>query len=148
MRPDSDVDVGIVPNEDGPSLAEELALQAELSRACGREVDLVRLDHADLLLRWEVARDGVTGGTKTIYRRLLRAVNKDGKPSRRQPFETGGALIVYPDGSWRYYGRRGNGVSLAREKISEARRDAEDRAVDFDCFNIESWSNEATESAA
>jgi predicted nucleotidyltransferase len=60
MRPDSDVDVGILPNEDGPSLAEELALQAELSRACGREVDLVRLDHADLLLRWEVARDGVT----------------------------------------------------------------------------------------
>lgn len=60
MRPHSDVDVGIVPNGDGPSLAEELALQVELSRACGREVDLVRLDGADSILRWEAAREGLT----------------------------------------------------------------------------------------
>ncbi len=66
MRPQSDVDVGIVPNGDvpngdgAPSLAEELALQVELSRACGREVDLVRLDRADSILRWEAAREGLT----------------------------------------------------------------------------------------
>jgi predicted nucleotidyltransferase len=60
MRPHSDVDVGVVPVGSGPPLANELALQVELSLASGREVDLVRLDQAGSLVRWEVARDGVT----------------------------------------------------------------------------------------
>ena len=57
-RGDSDVDVAILPESGGVSRAEELALAARLSIACGREVDLVRLDDASTLLRWRVAREG------------------------------------------------------------------------------------------
>ena len=57
-RAGSDVDVAILPCED-LSLAAELDLAARLSQALCREVDLVRLDHANVLVRWEVARDGV-----------------------------------------------------------------------------------------
>lgn len=59
LRPDSDVDVAIWPADPGISLEQELDLQARLSQACGREVDLVRLDRASTLLRWQVARTGV-----------------------------------------------------------------------------------------
>jgi predicted nucleotidyltransferase len=55
LRPDSDVDVGIFPLED-LSLAEELELEARLTKALGREVDLVRLDTAPALVRWQVAK--------------------------------------------------------------------------------------------
>jgi uncharacterized protein len=58
LRPDSDVDIGIVPSHD-LSLSEELEFQAVLERAVGRDVDLVRLDRASTLLRWEVARTGI-----------------------------------------------------------------------------------------
>ncbi len=58
-RADSDVDVGIIPADADVSLADELRLQAALSAACGAEVDLVRLDRASTLLRWQAARDGV-----------------------------------------------------------------------------------------
>lgn len=58
LRPDSDLDVAFVPTRP-LSLGEELALQGELARRTGRDVDLVRLDHADPLVRWQVARDGV-----------------------------------------------------------------------------------------
>lgn len=58
-RPDSDVDVGIWPQGEGLSDAEELALQSALTLAAGREVDLVRLDRASTLLRWQVARTGI-----------------------------------------------------------------------------------------
>lgn len=54
----SDVDVAIVPEDGDLPLADELALQVALGRACGREVDLVRLDQASTLVRWQVARDG------------------------------------------------------------------------------------------
>lgn len=54
----SDVDLAILPADPAASLMDELALQARLERACGRKVDLVRLDHASTLLRWQVARDG------------------------------------------------------------------------------------------
>jgi len=53
----SDVDVGVVFRGE-VSLSEELALQARLERVVGRAVDIVRLDEADLLLRYRVARDG------------------------------------------------------------------------------------------
>jgi predicted nucleotidyltransferase len=52
----SDLDVGVsfAPGVDpGPNL------EVELSRAGGRRVDLVRLDSAPPLLRFEVARDGL-----------------------------------------------------------------------------------------
>lgn len=58
MRDDSDVDVGILPVDASMSLQTELALQASLGRALGRPVDLVRLDRADVLTRWRVAREG------------------------------------------------------------------------------------------
>lgn len=59
LRPDSDLDVGIVPSDPELPLAEELDLQARLERACARPVDLVRLDRASTLLRWEAARCAV-----------------------------------------------------------------------------------------
>lgn len=56
LRPESDVDVGIVPRDYELSLAAEFDLQTRLERACGRPVDLIRLDRASTLLRWEAAR--------------------------------------------------------------------------------------------
>jgi predicted nucleotidyltransferase len=56
LRPDSDLDVGIVPGDPELPLRAELDLQAHLERASLRHVDLVRLDHASTLLRWEAAR--------------------------------------------------------------------------------------------
>ena len=58
-RPDSDIDLGIVPRDSELPLAAELDLQARLEHACRCPVDLVRLDRAPTLLRWEVARRGV-----------------------------------------------------------------------------------------
>jgi predicted nucleotidyltransferase len=55
----SDLDVGIVPRDPDLPLAAELDLQARLERACRRPVDLVRLDRASALLRWEAARHGI-----------------------------------------------------------------------------------------
>jgi predicted nucleotidyltransferase len=57
LRPDSDLDVAVVP-EGELSLHEEVVLQRRLEVATGRDVDLVRLDRADTLLRHRVARDG------------------------------------------------------------------------------------------
>jgi predicted nucleotidyltransferase len=58
-RPDSDVDVGIIPRDPALPLTAELDLHARLERACEAAVDLVRLDRASTLLRWEVARNSV-----------------------------------------------------------------------------------------
>jgi predicted nucleotidyltransferase len=54
----SDVDLAFVPIGD-PPLHAELELQAALVGIAGRAVDLVRLDHATTLARWEVATTGV-----------------------------------------------------------------------------------------
>lgn len=58
-RPDSDIDIGILPADGDLSLSDEMALQARLMLALGREIDLVRLDTFDTLLRWEAAKDGI-----------------------------------------------------------------------------------------
>lgn len=58
QRTDSDIDIGIVPEDAELSLTEELTLQTELSRVSGRQVDLVRLDRASTILRWQVVRYG------------------------------------------------------------------------------------------
>jgi len=58
-RPDSDVDVGIIPVDAELTLNDELSLAAALSGACGREVDLVRLDREEPLLGREVALHGI-----------------------------------------------------------------------------------------
>lgn len=58
MRPDSDVDIGILPVDPDLPFGAEADLQVELELACGRTVDLVRLDQASTLLRNQVAREG------------------------------------------------------------------------------------------
>jgi predicted nucleotidyltransferase len=55
---DSDLDVGIFPDDPNLSLTDELSLQTELARVSGRQVDLVRLDWAPTLVRWQVVRHG------------------------------------------------------------------------------------------
>jgi len=57
--PASDLDVALWPQDGDLSLAAESSLQAELERATGKPVDLVRLDRADTMVQWRVARDGV-----------------------------------------------------------------------------------------
>lgn len=54
-HPGSDIDVGIIPCDPQLALTAELDLQARLERACGSAVDVVRLDRASTLLRWEAA---------------------------------------------------------------------------------------------
>jgi predicted nucleotidyltransferase len=53
--PGSDLDVGVL-FEPGPDRS--TALEVALARATGRRVDVVRLDSAPPLLRFEIARDG------------------------------------------------------------------------------------------
>jgi uncharacterized protein len=53
-RPRSDIDVGVLMTE-GADIGR---LEVELGRAAGRTVDLIRLDTAPPLLRFEIARDG------------------------------------------------------------------------------------------
>jgi predicted nucleotidyltransferase len=57
MHEGSDVDIGILPADPDLPLAAELDLQASLEQVCGRPVDLVRLDRAPTLVKWQVARD-------------------------------------------------------------------------------------------
>lgn len=57
LRPDSDLDIGIVPEDPDLPQAAELDLQLELGAAAGRPIDVVRLDRASTLLRGQVARD-------------------------------------------------------------------------------------------
>lgn len=58
-HPASDVDVAIVPVDENLALDEELVLERRLAQATGRDIDLVRLDRASAVLRWQVARTGV-----------------------------------------------------------------------------------------
>lgn len=53
--PDSDIDVGVLFEAGQESAA---ALEVALARATGRRLDLVRLEAAPPLLRFEIARDG------------------------------------------------------------------------------------------
>jgi predicted nucleotidyltransferase len=53
--PSSDLDVGVLFD---PGRETAGALEVALARAAGRHVDLVRLDAAPPLLRFEIARDG------------------------------------------------------------------------------------------
>jgi uncharacterized protein len=58
-RPGSDIDVAILPVDTALSMRDENLLVTNLERATGAPIDLVRLDHATLALRWRIARDGV-----------------------------------------------------------------------------------------
>jgi predicted nucleotidyltransferase len=57
-RADSDLDLAWLPLDRAIPLARELELQAELTHVAGREVDLVRVDHASTVCAMEIARDG------------------------------------------------------------------------------------------
>ncbi|MCU0862814.1 MAG: nucleotidyltransferase domain-containing protein [Planctomycetes bacterium] len=59
MHAGSDIDIGWIPVDPDLSLGDELGFQAELTGAAGREVDLVRLDRASTICRYEVARAGI-----------------------------------------------------------------------------------------
>ena len=71
MHANSDVDVGWIPVDADLSLRDELTFQAKLTAAASRDVDLVRLDQASTILRYEVARDGVLlAGTRSEFVRF------------------------------------------------------------------------------
>lgn len=59
LRPDSDIDIAILPVSEDLPLREEAMLAVRLEQRLGRSVDLVRLDHASTVLAWQIARDGV-----------------------------------------------------------------------------------------
>jgi uncharacterized protein len=56
-RPGSDVDVALLLSPDTREL--RTRVEAALGRAAGREIDVIHLDAAPPLLRFEIARDGV-----------------------------------------------------------------------------------------
>ncbi len=56
-RPKSDVDLGVLLDPYSPQL--RFQVEAELGRAAGRPVDVILLDDAPPLLRFEIAREGV-----------------------------------------------------------------------------------------
>jgi predicted nucleotidyltransferase len=58
-RPDSDIDLAILPVDPALSLRDESLLVANLEHATGARVDLVRVDRAPPALRWRIARDGI-----------------------------------------------------------------------------------------
>jgi predicted nucleotidyltransferase len=55
-RGDSDIDIGVLLDADSPDIAQ--ALEVDLARALQRTVDLIVLNTAPPLSRFEVARDG------------------------------------------------------------------------------------------
>ena len=55
--PRSDVDLGVLLDPD--TRDHRLHVEAELGRAAGREVDVIYLNEAPPLLRFEISRDGV-----------------------------------------------------------------------------------------
>lgn len=90
-RADSDIDLAWLPADPNIPLSEELALQAELTRVAGGEVDLVRLDRASTICRHEVARDGqlLTGSPASFARFRAEAVGEylDFEPALREATE-------------------------------------------------------------
>ena len=58
-RSDSDIDVAILASESELDDRDELALVRQLTLTVKREVDLVRLENASTILKWQVATKGV-----------------------------------------------------------------------------------------
>ena len=58
-RPESDVDVAILAPESGFDESGEVTLHRELALAARKNLDLVRLERASTLLRWQIAIKGV-----------------------------------------------------------------------------------------
>ena len=88
----SDVDIAIIPEDAQLPLREELRLQVELTRVAGRDVDLVRLDRAPTLVRYQVAKHGIAlfeSGPFEAARFTAAAVSEylDFEPSLRRAAE-------------------------------------------------------------
>lgn len=80
-RPDSDVDLCVVGDT---SVDAGLALQAELSAAFGRDVDLIRFETADPLLRFHaVYRGRLLWGFPRAFERLRLRVLKEWQDARK-----------------------------------------------------------------
>lgn len=77
-----------------------------------------------------VLHDDVTGEKKTVYRRAFQPVKKDGTDAKRAPRLTRKCLVVYSDGSKRFYGYHG---VLSFEKVSAERWDLEINQPDEFC---------------
>ena len=58
-RPDSDVDVAILTGRLEPDDSFEVTLGRDLTLAARTEVDLIRLEHASTVLKWQIATGGV-----------------------------------------------------------------------------------------
>jgi predicted nucleotidyltransferase len=58
-RPDSDVDVAILTGDVEPDYLLEVTLSRELTLAARTEVDLIRIENASTLLKWQIATGGV-----------------------------------------------------------------------------------------
>lgn len=91
MRDHSDVDIGWIPADADLSLGDELTFQANLTAAAGREVDLLRLDQASTILRYDVARDGIllAGPRSEFVRFRAEAIGEylDFEPALREASE-------------------------------------------------------------
>jgi len=71
----------------------------------------------------ELARhDDVQGGIVRVICRAWQDVTKSGRDAKRSPRIRGKMLVIYPDGSKRFYD---NARTLRFEKVSKERADAE-----------------------
>ena len=66
--------------------------------------------------------DEIQPGTRRLFYRAWQRVNKDGTDSKMGAAMTQSCLVVYPDGSRRFFGRDGR---LKYEKLTAARLRAE-----------------------
>lgn len=101
-RADSDVDLGLI--LDGSSAARRREIEAALHRAARRSVDVIYLDEAPPLLRFEIARDGVP---------LL-----ESRPHRWADFRV---RAMHDWWDWAPYARRLNDAAIGRlrEKVAD-----------------------------
>ena len=67
-------------------------------------------------------RDDVQGGVVRMIYRAWQDVTKSGRDAKRSPRIRGKLLVIYPDGSKRFYD---NTRTLRFEKVSKERADAE-----------------------
>jgi predicted nucleotidyltransferase len=58
-RPDSDLDIAIAAGPSGLDYSRELVLTRAIALGAGAEVDLIRLERASTLLRWQIATTGI-----------------------------------------------------------------------------------------
>jgi hypothetical protein len=84
--------VAVLPLEESADF-DDLSLQTALTLAAGREVDLIRLDRASTLLKWQVAKSAVplfeaTPGESARFRARAAGEYADFSPTYAQHAET------------------------------------------------------------